>query len=330
MPVTITDEELAEVLREYKLFKPNLVGSLEASNRNDNFLVEDSDSRRYVLRRYRRNLDDRRIYFQLRFQQELCKRGYPTSEVIETRTGMLTVASQAGPWALFSYVSGREFDFARLEQVAEAGRRLAEFHQVTSSIDLEEPTFDLNLPLREWWTNGKEQIRELGELFASRAADDLAFVRSWHESLLRDWPLDSYDALPSGWVHGDYHGRNMVFAGDEMRGLFDFDVVMRGTWGIDISQALFTFGREARGSFRIRPDAAQVLLQSYETVRPLLEEERAALPMAAVLNWAPNASYYEMIERDGEDPAAHFRRHVNNMRELQSEMERLRPVLLGS
>ena len=49
--------------------------------------------------------------------------------------------------------------------------------------------------------------------------------------------------------------------------------------------------------------------------------------MLLALNWAPHAPYYPMIRRDGEDPVPYFRHHVENMRELSAEMERLLPSL---
>jgi hypothetical protein len=36
-------------------------------------------------------------------------------------------------------------------------------------------------------------------------------------------PPDRFDALPAGWPNDDYHGRNMIFAADEMAALLDFD-----------------------------------------------------------------------------------------------------------
>jgi len=60
----------------------------------------------------------------------------------------------SGLWALFTYVEAAEYDFANMGQVAEAGRRLAQFHNITRSIELEEVVLDINPQLRRWWTHG--------------------------------------------------------------------------------------------------------------------------------------------------------------------------------
>lgn len=324
----ITDELITEVLRQYPVPNPHVVALIEASKRNDNVLVEDAAGRRYVLRRYRRNPGARRIIFQLRFQQELHRLGFPTSEIIEAAAGGLFVTSDVGPWVLFTYIDGTEYDFSRMEQVVEAGRRLAEFHVITQSIDLEEVLLDINYDLRRWWTHGDDELAGLERLFSSQGVDDeIAFLRAWQADLVLKWPLARLEALPTGWLHSDFHGRNMVFVDDELRGLFDFDPLHREFLIEDVGHAIFMFSREFRGSTHIRPEAAQLFLDAYRGVRPLEEDEWAALPMVAVLAWAPSAPYHELLLRDGEDSLAFFRHYVQLMRDLGAEMERLMPLL---
>ncbi len=328
MPATITDRLIASILAQYSLPHACTVSPIEASKRNDNFLVEDATGNRYVLRRYRRNPERARVLFQLRFQQELYQRGFPTSEVIESASGSLLVSSEIGSWVLFTYVEGSEYDFARTGQVAEAGRRLGEFHAVTDSIELEEVDIEINPHFRRWWTHGDEELAALSEMFRSDGVEaELAFLQGWRTELRREWPLARLDALPTGWVHSDYHGRNMVFVGDELRGLFDFDPLHRGYWIEDVAHALFMFSREFRGSTHIRSEAARLFVEEYHHARPLEREERAALPMMAVLAWVPSAPYHELLRRDGEDTLAFFRHYVSLMQDLQTEMERLTPLL---
>ena len=145
---------------------------------------------------------------------------------------------------LFTYVDGSEFDFSRMAQVGEAGRRLAQFHAVGSSIDLEEVVIDVNHTGRRWWTRGDEEVAALEEMFRGDGVEDeLASLREWQAELLREWPLARLDALPAGWLHSDYHGRNMVFVDDKLRGLFDFDPLRRGLLIEDVGHALFMFSR---------------------------------------------------------------------------------------
>jgi Ser/Thr protein kinase RdoA (MazF antagonist) len=225
-------------------------------------------------------------------------------------------------------VTGEHCDFTDDAQLAEAGRRLAQFHVVTATFaepEQREPSVDPP----DYWTEGEAEIARLRQLFAGSAFDkEFAFLRSWTEELRRELPAARRDALPSGWLHTDYHGRNTLFRGDTMVALLDFDDVLRGPFALDIGEALFMFGRPARGSQDIRPEAARLFVESYAGVRPLADGELAAALAYMGMSTAPFVAYYEMMLRNGEDAVARFRRYIQLMRNRRQNAEELRAVLL--
>jgi Ser/Thr protein kinase RdoA (MazF antagonist) len=301
---------------------------LPASIRNDNFLVEDALGERYVLRRYRRNPTRERIEFQLGFQQHLLCRGFPTSRVVETLGEERMLVRGRDVWALFTYIGGAEYDYRSEAQVREAARWLARLHRACEDFKPREVLDDTIPDVRRWWLEGDGELRRLEEMFGGLGvASELAFLHQWQSELRRAWPRAALDALPATWVHGDYHGRNMVFARDRLVGLFDFDVVHRGFRIEDVALALFAFGRERRESDRIRARTARILVEEYERDAPLKELERQALPMMAVVVQARTAPRYALRQRGGEDPAGALRRHVGRMRTIQAQMASLAPTL---
>jgi Ser/Thr protein kinase RdoA (MazF antagonist) len=320
----IDDAVLAPVLAAYSLRGARVLGLLEASNRNDNILVVDTTGARYVLRRFRRNPDARRVEFQVRFQQHLLRSGFPTAEVVETRSGTCCVLADEGfPWVLFTHVEGSEYNFGRIGQVAEAARRLAQFHAVAETFPGASVVVAYDPPLREWWVSCDENLRALAELYAGSAVEEeLTYVQDWWRRVLLEWPLARVDALPVGWVHGDYHGRNIVFVQDEMRGLFDFDPVNRGPLVFDVAYGTYMFGREARGSTRVRDAVARVFLDTYARERPLTIEERAAFPMMVALSWLLHPRFYAHLQQDGVDLITRLRRDVSMMIAVEGEMQR--------
>ena len=148
-------------------------------------------------------------------------------------------------------------------------------------------------------------------------------MRDWWRRALSEWPLARVDALPVGWAHGDYHGRNMVFVQDEMRGLFDFDAVNRGPLVFDVAYGTYMFGREARGSTRLRDAVARVFLDVYAGERPLTREELAACPMLLALSWLLPPRFYAHLQQDGVNLIPRFRRDVSMMRAVEGEMQRV-------
>jgi Ser/Thr protein kinase RdoA (MazF antagonist) len=309
---------------------PRIIGPLPASSRNDNFLVEDASGERYVLRRYRRNPHRERIEFQLRFQQHLLRHGFPTSAVIATRDGAPMLALAQDFYALSTYVEGAEYDHRSEAQVREAARCLAQFQRAAEGFESREVRTDTIPDVRRWWLDGKEELERLDAMFAGLGVEaELDHLHRWHSRVLRAWPCATLNALRTAWVHGDYHGRNMVFAGDRLAGLFDFDVVHSGFRIEDAAMALFTFGRERRETYQIRPETAQAFLDQYASEVHLTQLERQALPMMAILVHARTAARYAVRQRGGEDPVRVLRTHIARMKALDAQLMTLGPSLLG-
>lgn len=203
-PPVFDDGLLAQVLAAYPLRAPRVLGLLAASNRNENYLVADAVGDRYVLRRYRRNPDGRRVEFQVCFQQHLYRQGFPTSRVIETMTGEWCVSLSGTWWVLFTHVEGTEYDSGCVAQVAKAGRWLAQFHLIAETFPGEEVVADFDPPIREWWENWDTNLQGLRDLLAGAPLqDELAYLEDWWRRFTHQWPPARLNALPAGWVHGD-------------------------------------------------------------------------------------------------------------------------------
>jgi Ser/Thr protein kinase RdoA (MazF antagonist) len=326
----MTDAVTSSILAAYPFGRLAVVGAFDASFRNENWLVEDERGRRYVLRRNLQHAHVQRIAFQVRFQQHLRQHGFPTAAVVETRSGDPFVLDNEGvAWVLCTYIEGHEYDFGRIGQVAEAARRLAQFHAIAETFPGEAVMLEYQPPIRDWWMSAEENLQALEEMFAGVAVqDELTYLREWWRWVLAEWPLARLDVLPVGWAYGDYHGRNMVFVGDELRGLFDFDELERGPLVFDVARGVHMFGREARGSLRIRPEVARLFIAAYARDRALSREERAALPVMVAMYFPPDARYHRYCQQQrGEDIEARLRREVGIMRALRAEMARIGPLL---
>ena len=323
----------AEVLASYPLLRPGVIGSFDASTRNDLWLVEDARSSRYVLTRHRQHQrQPGRVQFQLRFQQHLSLHDFPTAQVIETLPGDLLFVGEDGvPWSLSTFVEGEPYDFQRNAQVREAARRLAQFHTVAELFPGKEFIVDYYRPFRDRWQHAYQNQSALRKLFSGAGLEEeFAALQERDSWVLSEWPLERFDKLPVGWTHGDYHGRNMAFVGDELQALFDFDEVTRQPIVWDIANAVYFFGRVARGSFQIRPDTAVSILKEYEKIRRLSRDEIAAIPMILTMKFPDDVDYYRYCQSMGEDIRERFRREMHMMRSLKEAVADLEPHLLDN
>ncbi len=85
--------------------------------------------------------------------------------------------------------------------------------------------------------------------------------------------------IPIGPIHGDVMYQNVKFVGERLSGIFDFDDCRESYLIEDITKALY-FVIEDPDHCVIGSDIenAKVFLDAYEKVRPLSEDEKAALP----------------------------------------------------
>lgn len=314
------------ILAQYPLVRPGLLGELGGSTRNENLLVEDGARRRYVLRRHRKHVDSTFIDFTLEFQRYLVESGFPTPRVILTTQGDLSVGSADGRWSLSEFVDGDHFQFDRFDQIAEAGRRLAEFHQLGQAFSGSVVEDDVSDNARLWWTQGDRELGQIGARYSGLDVE-LAHLRRWSEETFRTWPLERLDALPGGIVHLDWHGRNMVFVEHRVVGVFDFDGLSRGFLAEDVAYGMLMFGRGKRGSLDIRMDASRTFLHAYEDLRSLSAEERAAIPMFLTSPGAPIYTWMVMLERIGLDPVRHLAAKVAQLLKLRGDLTHLLAIV---
>ncbi len=232
--------------------------------------------------------------------------GYPVPAVLTTADGAAVAVLDGIPWTLQTFVEGEHYDFARIEQAGEAGRRLAEFHLATERIDPAGSGHPLEARMQTYWREPVAEVSAIRRRFGAHLDTEIDEFAAWLAGLARTWPAERADRLPRGWSHGDYHGRNVLFVEDRITAVLDFDVIERMPYVLDVSHGIAQFGREARGSFTVRVGVGRRFLEGYEAVRPLMAEERAAVPALAPLREAPLLHFSDHHPKDRLDPLPAF------------------------
>lgn len=281
-------------LAQWPLPHPRVVDRLAASARNINLLVEDSGGSRYVLRGYRRNPGRDRVIFQLDFQDHLSRQGIPVPQVVVTEAGERCVeSSPASLWVMFRFVDGRHYRYGRRVQLRHAAQCLSGIHAAGAGFTTR-PVQDDTIPdLLRWWTHGEEEMADLRGMFSGAGVEpELGFLDEWRTALTEDLPLPFVDGLPRAWLHSDFRPSNVVFAGDQVQAVLDFDVVHRGFRLEDIAYAMFWFCRRARSSTVIDAGTSAIFQQAFD----LTEPERTALPYFTVAVQARTAARYRVRE----------------------------------
>jgi Ser/Thr protein kinase RdoA (MazF antagonist) len=310
-----------DALRHYELDQPRIASSFPGE-RNDNFLVEDSAGRRLVVRRFRRNPGRARIAFQLDVQEHLSREGVPTAAIVATRDRRRITPGEP-PCVAFEYVGGAHYAFTSFAQLKAAARTLAHLHDALDTLRIDDVPTAMNPHVERWWQLLGHEIEALG---ATVRPHDLALL----QRTVAELDLDACARLPAGFVHGDFHGRNLIFRQDEVAAVLDFDVVHRTVRAVDVARSLLAFARPRRGSLHVRAGFATTFLAEYQRHRPLTDPERAALPTLLALVFAPRAEKCQLVAAEGEDPAVWAAGRIGAVAALAGQREELARVIAAS
>lgn len=248
----------------------------------------DGKNKRLLLRRYKNLQDKTQIDFYLELTRELNKRNVPVGEVALALDGGFSVAHGGDVYALFEFIDAQYFSRSEA-QLAAVGRAIGEMHRALNELPaiFKEKILELSKKGKSYFNKVpvydlvdfqkiEKIIKDRAEL---NAIDELVLA-----SLSRCFEVcrevvsrrNEWEKIPGQLTHSDLHPHNVLFSGDNVAAIIDFDSIRVSTQARDAAFALYRFGRQflAHGE-KMSP----VFLKSYENARPLSEEERRLLPI---------------------------------------------------
>jgi homoserine kinase type II len=263
----ITDEELAILLADFDLGAPLSLKGVAEGVENSNFLLE-TEAGRYFLTVYERRVRPEDLPFFLELLRWIAEHGFPSATPIADRQGRLLKSVRGKPCAIVSFLSGLAVRRPTAAHCREAGAGLAKLHLAADGF----PGARANDLGQDAWA----------PLFAglAGAADGLKpglakTISSDLELLASRWPRN----LPQGVIHADFFPDNVFFKNGNFAGAIDFYFACVDAFAYDVAIALNAWCFEPDGSFNIT--SARQLVAGYESMRPLSDLERAALPILA-------------------------------------------------
>ena len=263
----ITDEELAALLADFDLGTATSFKGIAEGVENSNFLLE-TETGRYILTVYEKRVNEADLPFFLGLMRWLAKHGYPSAEPMAARDGELIKRVRGKPCAIVEFLNGLSVRRPTAAHCREAGAGLAGLHLAAAGFPMVRPNALGQAAWAPMFAKLGAEAEALKPGLAKTIAGDL-------DRLAAGWP----SGLPTGVVHADYFPDNVFFAGSKFAGTIDFYFACTDAFAYDVAVALNAWCFEPDGSFNIT--AARQLLAGYESLRPLSDAERAALPILA-------------------------------------------------
>ncbi|MEG6508756.1 homoserine kinase [Methyloligella sp. 2.7D] len=263
----VSDSELKPFLSSYGMERLISFKGIAEGVENSNFLVE-TEAGRFILTLYEKRVNPDDLPYFLGLMEHLAAKGISCPLPVHDKAGNALKELAGRPAVLITFLEGISPRRPSIAQCEALGAALGAFHLAGADFPMQRQN---DLSLSGW-----------GPLFQSIGDDAdtirpglAAEIQTELDYLSAHWPED----LPEGVIHADLFPDNVFFLGDLVTGLIDFYFACNDMLAYDIVICLNAWCFEPDGSFNVTKGRA--MLKAYQGVRPMRDEELAALPVLA-------------------------------------------------
>ncbi len=256
----LTVEELARILAPFDL-KPRRVRALDVGTVNSNFRVDTDGGTVFV--RINEGKTEADVRYEAALLWHLGARRFPTPQPLRRSDGRAWVMHD-GKWVtVFPWVAGVTVDEGRVTvaQAERVGATLAQLHRVAGDFRERRDgiyTFE-RIARRVDGFRGDPRAAQLVPLLD----DEIGWLRA-----------NRAPSLPSGTIHGDLFPDNVLWRGDALAAVLDFEQASHGRFAYDLAVTLLAWCWNGADLDAARTRA---LVAAYAAARRIDESEYAAL-----------------------------------------------------
>ena len=267
-------ETMAQIIAEFDVGTLVSAKGIAEGVSNSNWLIETqvgtAQTKRFILTMYESRLDSDDLPFFLGLLDHLAACGCPVPRTIHDRDNRPFRFHEGKALALIEFLPGVSVTEPTPAQARAVGAALAQTHLAVSNFSA---TRANSMGLDSW----KSLLNDCGLDGLGAIHPELAdIVQRALNELATSWP----DDLPRSVIHADLFPDNVLMLGDQVTGLIDFYFACSDITAYDVAvtHAAWCFSHDGA---HFDPALSDALLEGYQAVRPLSDEERAALPILA-------------------------------------------------
>lgn len=254
--------QLAKLLEQYGLPPPSQVRPEPRGAVNTGYHVWTGGHRFFL--RVNEGKTEADARFEAEVQQYLHAARFPVPELRSTSDGRTWVEVAGKPAMLFAYAAGEELAPGDVtpERCRRLGEQMGRLHELSAGFPAGRPN-----PYGRTWV--AERVRRLASA-AGAGAEESAALRVFQEEVARSAGLPG---APRGLVHGDLFLDNVLWIGDRISALLDWEMSCVDPFAYDLGVALNAWC----WSGGYDSDRARALLAGYRSRRRVEPETAGAL-----------------------------------------------------
>jgi Ser/Thr protein kinase RdoA (MazF antagonist) len=292
---------VAEVVRRH--YDVGQVHGIEqlamAHQRRHRKMVVTTDDGRFLVKTYKLDpvvLDALR--FQHRLSDHLTENEVPVAEIKRARDGRGIVELQTWAMELQRFVSGEAMHLST-DTLTTSSKALGRFHQVCRGFPC--PPRDVRM-----WRFSEVPRTPFQRLFeaakAERDADSMTEYCNEMALFLHDaaqeLSIEKRSEFETGLIHGDWHGGNLLFDGEQLTAIVDLEFAGDGCYLEDMAYAMSNLCLRTTADVRRMEFRANIILDNYQFSRDLSYSEMVSLYYAAGVKHITTVSY-QIRQHDG-------------------------------
>ncbi|MFI4854584.1 MAG: phosphotransferase, partial [Phycisphaerales bacterium JB065] len=239
-PTPFEPAELAIVLSHYDLGVIRSIAQFRRGSAATPKLLVRADSGTFVLKRRASGPDaPTQARFDHELQLRLSSAGFPLPQLVGTRSSKRSILELSGRvYELFRFIDGSRFT-GTPAQCAASGWALALFHQMAAEVTTQQvrstPSYHANpntparlraLDATKLPGENPAKAVELGRTLADLYEQAAARVEALGIS---EWPKQT--------IHGDWHPGNMLYEGDRLAAVIDYETARTDARCVDLASA---------------------------------------------------------------------------------------------
>jgi homoserine kinase type II len=261
----VTDDALASFLTDYDIGGMVAFRGIAEGVENSNFSLR-TTAGDFILTLYEKRVDPAELPWFLGLMEHLAGRGIVCPQPVRGRDGE-ALRQLAGRFAVITtFLPGVWPRRVRPEHCAPVGAALAALHLAGADFS---PTRRNALGPQGWPPLLARALPQADSVQPGLGAELQAALAR----ILAAWPA----GLPVGHIHADLFPDNVFFLDGRLSGLIDFYFAATDILAYDLAVCVNAWCFEP--DFSLNVTKARGMLLAYHATRPLLAEERAALPV---------------------------------------------------
>jgi homoserine kinase type II len=261
----VTDDALATFLAGYDIGTAVAFRGIAEGVENSNYSLRTTTGD-FILTLYEKRVDPSELPWFLGLMEHLASRHFVCPQPVRGRDGQALRYLAGRHAAITTFLPGVWPRRARVEHCGPVGAALASLHLAGADYA---PTRPNALGPHDWSPLLERARHRADEVVPDLGATlDLALA-----NILAAWPTN----LPVGHIHADMFPDNVFFLNERLSGVIDFYFAATDILAYDVAICLNAWCFEQDFSFNVTK--ARALLTAYQTIRPLSDAERAALPV---------------------------------------------------